>query len=249
MCRLPPTKQLATGILPGDCYLTGTMNNGTPYIDVHTHNHAEMEDQRRIVSLRLEETGVHTPSPAFGSVGVHPWDADGRDDTQDRQLLGQVVEEPWCIAVGEIGLDRVHGPDLAQQRRVLDAQLDIAAVAGLPVIFHCVRAHADLMQLRKQRRDTNPWIIHGFTGHAELAGQLLDMDFHLSFGEALLEIGSKARKALTSMPLDRLFFETDESEVDIRRLYREAADLLFMEETEVRSAVATNFERCFRVQA
>jgi len=221
------------------------MNTQMPYIDVHTHNHAEMEDQLRIVSLRLEETSVHTPSPTHGSVGIHPWDAGGRDLVQDRQALEQAVEASWCVAVGEIGLDRVHGPVLKQQRRVLDMQLDIAASAGLPVILHCVRAHADLMQLRKQRRDVNPWIIHGFTGHAELAGQLLDMDFHLSFGSALLEIGSKVRKALTRMPLDRLFFESDESEVDIRRLYREAADLLFREEEEIRGAVAANFDRCF----
>ena len=225
------------------------MSPETPYIDVHTHNHAEMEDQRRIVSMRLEEAGLHSQSPAIGSVGIHPWDAGGRDLAQDRQMLELAIDESWCVAIGEIGLDRVHGPDLEQQRRVLDMQLDVAAAAGLPVIFHCVRAHADLMQLRKQRGDSNPWIIHGFTGHAELAGQLLDMEFHLSFGEALLEIGSKARKALTSVPTDRLFFETDESEIDIRRLYREAADLLFREESEIRSAIAANYERCFKVQA
>lgn len=224
------------------------MSAETPYIDVHTHNFADIEDQLHVVSLRLGEAGVHVPAPGFASVGIHPWDAVGRDLEVDKQALAETLEASWCVAVGEIGLDRVHGPRLEQQRHVLDMQLDVAADLGLPAIFHCVRAHADLMQLRKQRRDANPWIIHGFTGHAELAGQLLDMGFHLSFGTALLEIGSKVRKALMSVPLDRVFFETDESEINIRRLYSEAADLLSCEEKELRGAVASNFERCFGVQ-
>lgn len=225
------------------------MADQTPYIDVHTHNHAEIEGILRVVNVRLDESGALGPSPPLGSVGIHPWDSAVRDVERDAAAMATAVQQDWCVAIGEIGLDRAQGPDLAVQRDALDRQLDVAAATGLPVIFHCVRAHADLMQLRKQRSDRNPWIIHGFTGHGELAGQLLGMDFHLSFGTALLEIGGKARQAITTVPLDRLFFETDEAEIDIRRLYREAAGLLFRSEEEVRDAVHDNFQRCFGVTA
>ncbi|MBN1447807.1 MAG: TatD family hydrolase [Bacteroidetes bacterium] len=218
-----------------------------PHIDIHTHHHAEIDGLLRIVNVRLDDVTLPAHHPVHGSVGVHPWDADGRNPEQDATVLAAVVEEPWCVAVGEIGLDRVRGPALHTQRHSLDAQLDIAAQHRMPVILHCVRAHADLMQLRKQRRESNPWIIHGFTGHSELAGQLLQLDFHLSFGAAVLEVGSKAREALTTTPLNRLFFETDESGLDIRDIYRAAADLLLRDEEELMLAVSENFHRCFRV--
>jgi TatD DNase family protein len=196
----------------------------------------------------LLQAPFHPMFPRYCSVGTHPWQASSAWSEADGNSLDTALSHTECIAIGEVGLDRVTGPDLGLQRAVLNEQLDVAAARDLPVILHCVRAHADLMQLRKKRGDSNPWIIHGFAGHGELADQLLRQGFYLSFGDALLSTGAKVREALTHVPVDRIFFETDESTTDIRLIYRTAADVLGVALIELRRAVHENFTRCFGVE-
>lgn len=221
------------------------MSEIVPYIDVHSHRETADSEVRTIVNIALELVRSHAVLPRFCSVGKHPWQAAQPWNEDDAQLLEQTLARTECLALGEVGLDRSTGPAIGLQRAVLNEQLDAAAAHALPVILHCVRAHADLMQLRKLRGDTHPWIIHGFTGHGELAQQLLRMGFSLSFGAALLSTGAKAREALTHVPLDRLFFETDESGLDIRAIYRIAGDVLGVPRDELRRIVYENFHGYF----
>ncbi|MFZ1729793.1 MAG: TatD family hydrolase [Bacteroidota bacterium] len=202
-----------------------------------------------VVSLAVEQTLFQPVFPRYCSVGRHPWQAGTPWTEENSSILENALMHDECVAIGEVGLDRAQGPDLGLQRSVLIEQLDVAVARDLPVILHCVRAHADLMQLRKQRGDSNPWIIHGFTGHGELAGQLLRQGFMLSFGEALLFTGAKVREALTHVPMDRLFFETDEGRTDVQVIYRTAADVLGVPLRRLRAVVYENFKSCFGVEA
>jgi TatD DNase family protein len=223
------------------------MPASVPYIDLHTHRHKHDPEVVSIVSLELEQTLFQPVYPRYCSVGRHPWQATAAWSEENAAILEKAQQQVECIAIGEVGLDRLQGPDLGLQRAVLIEQLDVAVAKDLPVILHCVRAHADLMQLRKQRGDGNAWIIHGFTGHGELAGQLLRQGFMLSFGEALLSTGAKVREALTHVPMDRMFFETDEGTADIQVIYRTASDVLGLPLKRLRSVVHENFQRCFGV--
>jgi TatD DNase family protein len=198
--------------------------------------------------LELADVAVTVELPSFCSVGRHPWHAAAGWSAEDGRALDSALAQPQCLALGEVGLDRAKGPDFDLQLQVLMAQLDVAARRGMPVIFHCVRAHADLMQLRKRRGARDPWIIHSFAGHGELAGQLLRMDFFLSFGTALLSVGAKAREALTQVPLDRLFLETDESGLDVAVIYRTASDVLGLPIPELRRILSANFRALFGAQ-
>jgi len=223
------------------------MSEYAPYIDVHSHHETDDGEVHTNVNVALELLRFRSVLPRRCSVGKHPWQAAQPWSEDDAQVLEQALVRPECLALGEVGLDRSTGPAIGLQRAVLTEQLDMAAAHSLPVILHCVRAHADLMQLRKQRGDTNPWIIHGFTGHGELALQLLRMGFSLSFGAALLSTGAKAREALTHVPLDRLLFETDESGLDIRVIYRIAGDVLGVSREKLRGVICENFQRYFGV--
>lgn len=225
------------------------MNESPPYIDIHTHRHATGEDTLSVFNVEFGQLHLHPRLPPWCSVGRHPWQAAGEWDGAFSKQLDDALGQPDCIALGEVGLDRVHGPTFARQMELLEAQLDLAAEHGMPVLFHCVRAHADLMQLRKRRAPGEPWIIHGFSGHGELAGQLLRMDFHLSFGAALLSTGAKAREALTQVPLHRLFLESDESGLEMALLYRTAADVLGCPVPQLRRAIAANFTEVFDREA
>ncbi len=221
------------------------MPDSVPYIDIHTHRMPAASDALAVFNLGLDQLRMHPALPRYCSVGRHPWLAGEAWTEEHAHALEQALADEACVALGEAGLDRHKGPELGLQRAVLIEQLDVASAQRMPVILHCVRAHADLMQLRKQRGDDNVWVLHGFTGHGELAGQLLRMGFFLSFGESLLSTGAKVREALTHVPPDRMFFETDESGADIRSIYRAAADVLGIPLTALRRIVFENFQRCF----
>ena len=86
--------------------------------------------------------------------------------------------------------------------------------SGKPLVIHLVKAVDELLKVKRDLRPSNPWIIHGFRGKAALAEEYLKHGFYLSFGEKYQEV------ALCRVPADRLFIETDESEVSIGNCMR-----------------------------
>ena len=216
----------------------------SPFIDVHHHGSPGRSGGIAIESVELGASAPRDALPPRYSIGRHPWHAAAAWSEEDARTLEGLLVRAECVALGEVGLDRVHGPTIERQRAIFEAQLDLAA-GRRPVILHCVRAHADLMQLRKHRNPHEAWIIHGFGGHAELAGQLLRMDFHLSFGAAVLATGAAVRDALAAIPDDRLFLETDESGLDIALIYRAAAAVRGCSETELRRIISANYQSVF----
>ena len=83
---------------------------------------------------------IHTHRPTgrgieLRTAGIHPWNADKEDVSTIVPLLGDVQ------AVGETGLDFVHGADRETQLAAFRAQLALARERRLPVVLHCVRAY------------------------------------------------------------------------------------------------------------
>jgi TatD DNase family protein len=66
-----------------------------------------------------------------------------------------------------------------------------------------------LIAIRKKVLPSVPWVIHGFRGKPELARQLLELGFYLSYGEKF-NVDS-----LRITPLEKLCTETDERKVSI----------------------------------
>ena len=134
------------------------------------------------------------------ALGVHPWWA----HTVDTAAVLEHLEDHPLDAVGELGLDRLRG-DLEAQTASARLQLDWAARRDLPVVLHCVRAHAALLDLLPAHQ---AGLVHAWTGSPELADRFVRRGLHLSFGRALLRSPKVARAAAT-IPADRLLVESD----------------------------------------
>ena len=157
-----------------------------PYVNIHTHRPTGSG-----IELRTE--------------GVHPWDADMRLVA----TLGERLSD--AQAVGETGLDFVHGPSREMQTEALRAQLRLARERGLPVVLHCVRAFEPLMR-ELAACEPRAVIFHGFIGSPEQARRALAKGYFLSFGERAFA-SPKTLAALRETPLSQLFLETDDSPV------------------------------------
>ena len=170
---------------------------------------------------------IHTHRPLDGRPGIRSLRI-GTDfpDSTDGKISAGI--HPWDA-------ERAQRTWLARQR-------DLAAELGLPLIVHCVRAYDDLKAMLSGF--PLPVIVHGFTGSEQLASQLLDRGWYLSFGKTV-ERSPKTRRTLRSIPSDRLFLETDMSGEEIESVYRRAADIRNEPAESLRDAVHTNYLNLF----
>lgn len=143
-------------------------------------------------------------------MGIHPWHTSPDSLTPDSlTALDAAASDPAVVAIGETGIDRLRGADINTQLRILEHHVALSEQRSLPLILHIVKAFPEIIALKRRLRPAQPWIIHGFRGKPQLAKQLLDHGFHLSFGEHFNPL------SVAITPADRLHFETDTSTLPI----------------------------------
>lgn len=168
------------------------------FSDIHRHVLGDAAPDEVVVNL---EPGQQPDGQGWYSAGIHPWQA--AEAERYWPWLEQVATNPRVVAIGEAGLDALRGPDLDTQQPVFERQAKLAEHVGKPLIIHAVRCWPQLIVLRRRLKPTQPWIIHGFRGKPQLAQQLLDHGFSLSYGRRY----NQASYDLT--PPDRRYHETD----------------------------------------
>ena len=138
--------------------------------DFHTH-HPPAPGVRALIS------GT-TPVPGnFNSLQYHPW------HLPDRFSPPEIVFDGFD-ALGEVGLDKLRGPDLTVQQEYLRFFLGAAQDSGKPVVLHIVRCYQELFELIKPFRVK--LMLHGFSGSVELLKELWKRDITVSFSPKIL---------------------------------------------------------------
>ena len=173
----------------------------------------------------------------FLSVGIHPWYLDDAENQLD--LLRKAIENKQVVAIGESGLDKLKGPSMDLQTTVFKKQIALSEEYHLPMVIHCIKAYNELIQIKKSTHPHQPWIIHGFRGKEALAKECILHGFHLSFGAYYQE------DALRAVPVEKLFVETDESDMDIEDICLRIAHTRGMELEELTESIKKNVERVF----
>ena len=189
------------------------------YIDFHTHKVPAEKEVVAIVEGR--ETW-----------GIHPWRADEEFVVPD--LSGK-------LAIGECGLDGLRGPSMERQEEVFIQQIKLSEEVEKPLIIHCVKALDRLLQLHKELKPKQMWMLHGFRGKPQQLRSLLDAGFFVSFGFAFNE------ESLRICPIDRLLLETDaDEERSIEELYNNVANLRGINSTNLLEAMTKNYLSLFK---
>lgn len=208
------------------------------YYNIHSHKPSHHADEVSIVNIIVTENGERRTENGFFSAGIHPWYIEHPDEQM--RLLKEMAARPAIVAIGEAGLDTLSKVSLDVQQDIFIRQARLAEEISKPLIIHCVKAWTELMGVRKQIKPTMPWIIHGFRGNAQLAGQLIRHGFYLSFG---IHFHPEALKI--AWP-DHLFIETDDAAVDIRTVYQRIAAGLDIEEESLARQAEGNVRWVFK---
>jgi TatD DNase family protein len=177
---------------------------------------------------------------SFHSRGIHPWFV---HENIPLKKVESDLQYPKCIALGEIGLDKVCSSDLNLQRKVFIEQIELSEKYNLTVIIHCVRASNELFQLKQEIKPTQQWIWHGFN-KIQLLQQTLENEIIPSFGKAILN-NEALRNELVNLESNQFLLETDTSTLSIETIYKTVAEIRNQSINSLQIEQITNFERIF----
>lgn len=214
------------------------------YLNLHTHRFTNNPEILEIVNQYPREFDA---SVAYYSIGIHPWHIAESEVESDLQIIESKLQQNSCLAVGECGLDKRIETDFNLQMKVFEAQLDLAQKHNKPVIIHCVAAFQEVIEIRNRLKISVPMVIHGFSKNVQVARQMADNGFYLSFGKYLLR-NPELETVFQSVPDGRFFLETDTVEESIAEVYQRAAKYKKMELPELKARIGKNFESVFSIE-
>lgn len=206
------------------------------FFNIHTHSLVHPESE---ILAQSPDLFPSDKLPVYTSIGIHPWFLTEENAESQWKALQKQVSHPSVLAIGEGGLDKLKGPDMELQVKILKQQVALSEEKSLPLIIHCVKAFNELIQLKKELRPHQPWIIHGFRGKEALAIDCIRHGFYLSYGEHFQE------NALKATPQEKLFIETDESEIPVQKIYQSIALVHGIGLQELMESVKKNVKEVF----
>lgn len=186
----------------------------------HLLEEAAQANVRKLIALGCSEDSsdkAHRlaqehPGRIFSTAGIHPHDAKTLTQ-QSIPHLSQLAQQPEVVAIGECGLDfnRDFSPR-PMQIAAFEAQLQLAAELGMPVVMHQRDAHDKFVELLTHYRpQLSHAVIHCFTGTKDELLQYLDLDLHIGVTGWICDErrGHALREATKYIPSNRLMLETD----------------------------------------
>jgi TatD DNase family protein len=115
-------------------------------------------------------------------------------------------------AVGETGLDHYRTGEDGRGAQVesFRRHVDLAKRRDKTLVIHDRDAHAEVLEVIDSEGAPERWVMHCFSGDADVARACLDRGAYLSFaGPVTFKNAAPLRNALVVAPLDRLLVETD----------------------------------------
>lgn len=211
------------------------------YYNFHTHKATNQPDVFELVNQYPQEFDVSIPKY---SIGIHPWYIVENRIDEDLKIIEEKLQDEKCLAIGECGLDKRIEIPFDLQEAVFRKQLALAEKFKKPVVIHCVASFQELIKIKNDLKVSVPMIIHGFSKKQEVAKQLLDNGFYLSFGKYLLR-NTELESVFQSVPNDRFLLETDTVEETIQEVYEVASKYKNLEINKLKEIVETNFRSIF----
>jgi TatD DNase family protein len=161
-------------------------------------------------SIRHALTAAEDHDEVVAIVGRHPHETT-RFDEPALEEIERAAADPRARAIGETGLDyyRDHAPR-GDQRRAFEAQLELAARVGLPVVIHTRAAEDDTFALLREHSASLPAVIlHCFSAPDRLE-ECVERGYVCSFaGNVTYPKATDLQAAARALPGELLLVETD----------------------------------------
>lgn len=160
-----------------------------------------------------EKAGFAVPK-SYLAPGLHPIYIE-QHELAHLDELERCLQQNFCVAIGEIGLDRFlvehkTAEMQAKQQQFFSAQLELAKQYQLPVLLHIRKAHAESLALLKKHRFQWGGIAHAFSGGIEEAKAFIQLGFKLGItGQITNPNAKKLRQVVQAVGVQHIVIETD----------------------------------------
>lgn len=212
----------------------------TNYIDFHTHN-SSPHSHVFVVDPREQ-----TIPDNFFILGAHPWYLNELDLAEVKSLISKQFKNPHFFGMGEIGIDLSKEIDPAVQKKIMLDFIDYAISLNIKnIIIHCVRAYSEMIAIIKTyKKHKLNFIFHDYNASPEITENLAELGCFFSIGAKLLGPKNKIYKSVSLIPVNKLFFETDDqSKITIEQIYHEASEKLEISLADLQNQIANNFQK------
>lgn len=210
-------------------------NSKLKLLNIHTHR---PNQANAIFNL---ETATQQTKYCY-SLGLHPWYLDANWESLLQEMKTK-SDDPNLFAIGECGFDLLKGPKEAIQIAAFEAQLHWAKELGIPIIMHQVKGLHVLQQSLKHFNDPPAIVWHGFMGKSSTFQSLMNFPIYFSFGAAICKDHKQTIASLKVLPLERIFFETDDSELTIEQVFSKASLILRLPVEKLARQVIENWNQ------
>ena len=212
------------------------------FFNLHTHQSSNNSDILELVNQYPWDFDDTLPNY---SIGIHPWYINENRLELDLKTIQKKLQLPECLALGECGLDKRIEISLPLQIAIFEKQIALAEKFQKPIILHLVGAFDELIEIKKRLKIAVPMIIHGFSKSEQLAKQLIDNGFYLSFGKYLLR-NPELKSVFKSIPNNKFFLETDTIKESLHDVYQLASKYKQIKIIELQEIINSNFSTVFK---
>ena len=109
----------------------------------------------------------------YAVVGMHP---DECNEEVDISFLKELAQNKKVVAIGEIGLDyHYEGYNKETQKKYFIEQIKLANELKLPVVIHSRDADMDMLEILKNNKIENNFVMHCFSSSIEILKEVLKL--------------------------------------------------------------------------
>ena len=211
------------------------------FLNAHTHHFSHQSD---VLDLYNQFPKAINDDAKLFSVGIHPAYIKTSSIEEELAIIREKLSNKNCLAIGEIGLDKLCETDFELQIDVFEHQLQLASEYRFPVIIHSVRAYQEILHIRKKLKLTIPFIFHGFNKNEQILNQIIAQNCYASFGKNLL-YNKNLQIIFAKLSANQFFLENDASEISIKEIYTIAAEIRNSTIEELQLQQAKNWKTVF----
>ncbi len=211
------------------------------FLNAHTHHFSHQSD---VLDLYNQFPKALNDDAKLFSVGIHPAYIKTSSIEEELAIIRENLSNKNCLAIGEIGLDKLCETDFELQIDVFERQLQLASEYRFPVIIHSVRAYQEILHIRKKLKLTIPFIFHGFNKNEQILNQIIAQNCYASFGKNLL-YNKNLQIIFAKLSANQFFLENDASEISIKEIYTIAAEIRNSTIEELQLQQAKNWKTVF----
>lgn len=149
----------------------------------------------------------------YAACGIFPCECHNLSLDDSLSTLEKLLQNEKVIALGEIGLDHHWEKEehlLKEQEIFFIEQLKLANKLNLPVSIHARDSIETVYNILKEYMPTRGAILHCYSSSKEMMYRFLKLNCFISLGGPVTFKNARVVKEVAqSVPLDRLFIETD----------------------------------------